>query len=519
MEKWLRDRLSICLDFEIPDDMIKYILSLKNSEEFDEYFNTLLNKDEDHHRLFLADCRQRLFSVALPSKKSNSNQKKSTGHGSTQIKQNVNSQQKSLNSQQGVKKKNKYVNLYSQDGNVLGDVIMLKGRRHCDCQASEHKLINNCLSCGRVVCEQEGSGPCLFCGNIVCTNEEAQILKTTNKKSENLLKSLKEKGGGESLKKALEQRDRLLEYDRNSEKRTTVIDDEMDYFEENSVWLSDAEREKLKSLQNNLQDKKHASRAQRKYKIDFAGHEVPDEPLISEEYERNLLKEIAATNSDFNKANKWSNKSNNAKHTSDVSDIDPNISEFRPVYTDMNDGNAFDKSKLKNEGLDCKYNRVQDKQLLEMQDMRHCLSMHQPYASLLVAGIKKHEGRIWYSEHRGRLWIASTAKEPKEDEIKEVEQFYMNYYNDKTIKFPKQYPTGCLLGCVIVDECLAQEEYRDIYPNGESESAFVFVCTNPQQLPVIFPIKGQHKIYQIDPKLHNAACKTLMRLKSDNTKQ
>jgi hypothetical protein len=39
-----------------------------------------------------------------------------------------------------------------------------------------------------------------------------------------------------------------------------------------------------------------------------------------------------------------------------------------------------------------------------------CMSMHQPWASLLVYGIKMHEGRTWYSPHRGRLWIAAAAK-------------------------------------------------------------------------------------------------------------
>ena len=41
------------------------------------------------------------------------------------------------------------------------------GRTQCECQALKHKVINNCTSCGRVVCEQEGAGPCLFCGKLV----------------------------------------------------------------------------------------------------------------------------------------------------------------------------------------------------------------------------------------------------------------------------------------------------------------------------------------------------------------
>lgn len=31
-----------------------------------------------------------------------------------------------------------------------------------------------------------------------------------------------------------------------------------------------------------------------------------------------------------------------------------------------------------------------------------CLSMHQPWASLLVYGLKRIEGRGWPSDHRGR---------------------------------------------------------------------------------------------------------------------
>lgn len=53
--------------------------------------------------------------------------------------------------------------------------IKVLGRHPCNCQARVHKLIRNCISCGRVVCEQEGSGPCMFCGELVCTREERKV--------------------------------------------------------------------------------------------------------------------------------------------------------------------------------------------------------------------------------------------------------------------------------------------------------------------------------------------------------
>lgn len=35
-----------------------------------------------------------------------------------------------------------------------------------------------------------------------------------------------------------------------------------------------------------------------------------------------------------------------------------------------------------------------------------------------------HEGRTWFTPHRGRLWIASTAKKPSQEDIEHVEKFY-----------------------------------------------------------------------------------------------
>ncbi len=126
--------------------------------------------------------------------------------------------------------------------------------------------------------------------------------------------------------------------------------------------------------------------------------------------------------------------------------------------------------------------------------------MHQPWASYLVAGIKIHEGRNWYSPHRGRLWIHAAAKVPSDEETQSLQHFYQSR-SKKEIEFPENLPVSCLLGCVDVVDVLAQEEYREKFPNGESSSPFVFVCTNPQELMIKFPMSGQHKI-----------CKTIVQI-------
>lgn len=194
------------------------------------------------------------------------------------------------------KKPTKYVNLYAQDG-MMSDVVLLKGRHLCNCQAAKHKLINNCIQCGRIVCEQEGSGSCLFCGNLVCTEDEQKIIESASKKGDNLKKALLQQQRPKGWEEAVAMRNRLIDYDRTSEKRTTVIDDESDYFKTNSVWLSDAERAKLKKLEEGMNAKKHASRRSQKVTIDFAGRQIVDESQVTAEYEEEMLRQIADSHS------------------------------------------------------------------------------------------------------------------------------------------------------------------------------------------------------------------------------
>ncbi|XP_055382508.1 activating signal cointegrator 1 [Condylostylus longicornis] len=509
MEDWLKTRLSKCLNFEIPEDMIRYILSLKTTDEVDEYFETLLNYDVEDHKIFLNDFKQRKFTNKTKNPKSNFNKSVSKTSNKDDKKSDFQKDNIALS-----KKKTKYTNLYNQDGQVT--TTLIPGRHHCDCQASKHKLINNCGRCGRIVCFQEGSGPCLFCGNLVCSEEELKLIKTSSKKGDNLKKSLIEQNRPKGWEEALAQRNRLLEYDRTSEKRTTVIDDESDYFKTNSVWLSESEKKKLARLEEEMRAKKHASRLSKKITIDFAGREIIEEPTITTEYEDEVLKQIAKSCGN----DPYSNVSNKKYKNEDMShDVHPFLNAPLPIYVPTNNSKSLEKDTERTYGFDGVYNRVQDKELLEIQDMRNCLSMHQPWASLLVMGIKKHEGRPWYTSHRGRLWIASTAKQVDIEEVKRMEHFYRVIYNDDNIIFPTQYPSGVLLGCVSVQDCLPQEEYRKSYPDGESDSPYVFICTNPQELPIKFPIKGQHKIYKLDQNIHTAAVKSLQRLaklKCDN---
>jgi hypothetical protein len=63
--------------------------------------------------------------------------------------------------------------------------------------------------------------------------------------SENLapgLENIRLSNDDEKVKKAIEHKNKLIDFDRTSAKRTQVIDDESDYFSTNSKWLSQKQK-------------------------------------------------------------------------------------------------------------------------------------------------------------------------------------------------------------------------------------------------------------------------------------
>ncbi|KAL4228260.1 Activating signal cointegrator 1 [Mactra antiquata] len=436
-----------------------------------------------------------------------------------------------------VKKKQKFVPLYSKEGQAKS-IVLLAGRHVCECQAAKHNLINNCTKCGRIVCDQEGSGPCLYCGNLVCTNEQEEILSRGSKKSDKLRQTLmrdipsvllgKHTINGdrdylpqnkiktkEDFQKAEKHKEKLLEYDRTSVRRTQVIDDESDYFSTDSnQWLSTADRELLRKREEELRSVRHASRKDRKITLDFAGRQVLEDDLSSNVNMYDVNDEVVQmVNFGARPKNKNVTSDSSADKKQTAADdylVNPTILVQAPKFVPQKKTRSQESTdSSQKSSLVRPSPRIQDRELQEMSDDGMCMSMHQPWASLLVAGIKIHEGRSWYTAHRGRLWIAATAKSPDPAEIADMERMYKILYKSADLDFPSHYPVGCLLGCVDVVDCLSHEVYVEQFPEGESGSPFVFICESPRELIVKFPIKGKHKIYKLEGHIHAAAKKGL----------
>lgn len=482
LEKWVNRNLSTLLDLPDVENLTEYILQMQ-PDDMDEYLRSLLNYDDEKHKQFIVELKAQLGG----RRKNNRKNKKKKEKKANEEENEKNKPQEIPKPEQTEKKKTKFVNLYSEEGHDKMTVL-LKGRHRCNCEAKRHALINNCLNCGRIVCVQEGAGPCFFCDEIVCSAEQQAILASNTKKADQLYNKLKCQKANKGVEESIKLRDKLLENDHNSARCTHVIDDESDYYQSNSTWLTAAERDKLQKLEEEMSAKKHASRLNRKIVIDFTGREIveEEEPPHAFDDMQELSESIP-----FDQL--------------ESPNICPTVEFDRPTYIKSEDSPMHGTQRNYTPNTRC---RIQDKEYLEITDEGLCLSLHQPYASLLVSGIKVHEGRTWYTSHRGRLWIASASKTPSTEEIKQMQEYY-RVLKDERIIFPEHYPTSCLLGCVSVVDVLPQEEYRKQYPDGESDSPYVFICDNPYVLPIKFPLQGKHKIYKLEPKIHQAAVRSL----------
>lgn len=308
---WVQGELSELLGTEITEDYARYLLSIESSNDLMEYMNELLDSSMPQNKNFSSELLkkwQQLHSgvindhhdfddaaksshqlPATPAsfnlpKNSKKGKKKSIENKSPNVGASESGSSGSTPGSSG--KKTTFVPLFSSEGQQR-TVAMLPGRHRCECQAMKHTLVSNCLSCGRVVCQQEGPGPCLFCGNLVCNKEQQEILSHNSKKSEKLRNHLMnqvasnaEDAVAKGYERALQHKNKLLEYDRTSVKRTQVIDDESDYFSTDSnQWLKDGEKAALKKREEELRNVRHASRKDRKVMLtlDFAGRQVIEE--------------------------------------------------------------------------------------------------------------------------------------------------------------------------------------------------------------------------------------------------
>ncbi|EIE25777.1 hypothetical protein COCSUDRAFT_64833 [Coccomyxa subellipsoidea C-169] len=140
---------------------------------------------------------------------------------------------------------------------------------------------------------------------------------------------------------------------------------------------------------------------------------------------------------------------------------------------------------------------------LEAASHELCISLHQPWASLLVYGIKRIEGRDWPSKYRGRLWIHATSRRPDAQTVQELEDFYRKVHDMDGHKpeFPAKYPTGALIGCVsLVDVLTAEQVEAWQLPASVKEevgSPFAFLCEDTRIMTAPICMRGWPRLWPL----------------------
>ncbi|KAI1824094.1 zf-C2HC5-domain-containing protein [Xylaria intraflava] len=211
------------------------------------------------------------------------------------------------------------------------------GTRRCNCVAARHPLLvaaPNCLSCGKVVCVKEGLGPCTFCGAPLLSSADVQSMirelrdergrekmaldRQAHKRAEVSKKpapfskpSEGHSAVSEAEAKALEHRDRLLGFQAQNARRTTVRDEAADFDVSGAVtgmssniWASPEERAReLKRQQKVLREMEWNARPDYEKRrqvvsIDLVGGKVVRKMASISRPESPDEEEVAATDGD-----------------------------------------------------------------------------------------------------------------------------------------------------------------------------------------------------------------------------
>jgi len=138
--------------------------------------------------------------------------------------------------------------------------------------------------------------------------------------------------------------------------------------------------------------------------------------------------------------------------------------------------------------------------------MIKCISLWEPWASLMMMGFKRNETRSWPTKHRGPLMIHAAKKWGKEQKaIIQAWPFSNHFSVDENFETTR----GCLLGAVNVVNVIRSEKWdvetaADIFEEdyGDySPGRFVWITEGARKLITPVPFKGMQGMFNIPKDL------------------
>ena len=119
------------------------------------------------------------------------------------------------------------------------------------------------------------------------------------------------------------------------------------------------------------------------------------------------------------------------------------------------------------------------------------ISIKQPWASLIVNGYKKYEFRTWKTKYRGEILIHASKRYDK----KLIEYF---------AEYNLEYPTGCIIGKVNLNDCITVTEgfekslikiNEKVYGLSQGRDGYAFELTKIEKFKNPIEINGKLGIW------------------------
>lgn len=132
-----------------------------------------------------------------------------------------------------------------------------------------------------------------------------------------------------------------------------------------------------------------------------------------------------------------------------------------------------------------------------------CITIHQPWASLVVGGHKKHETRTWKTAHRGRILIHSGKRFiDAARSLASVTPFYQ-LLQEMEIKNSYDLPLGAIIGEVEILDCKDTEEIRDTTEELERtlgdfrNGRWAWILGSPKRYSNPIPYTGKQGLFEV----------------------
>ncbi|MBY0522212.1 MAG: ASCH domain-containing protein [Gemmataceae bacterium] len=137
-----------------------------------------------------------------------------------------------------------------------------------------------------------------------------------------------------------------------------------------------------------------------------------------------------------------------------------------------------------------------------------CISLIQPWATLVVLGAKRYETRSWPTFHRGRLAIHASRRMPESARALCEREPFRSILRQSGYRGSADVPRGMILGSVELLDCLPAHIVRDELSLDSPELHFgdfrrgrwAWRLQDAQPFPVPRPYLGRLGVYEIpDP--------------------